>query len=100
MMSKETIEQMWEKFAEHQPFADELGYGEAWRRMCDERTEDAAWAAADAAGWAAVRAAAWAADAAMWAAWAAEAARWAADADAVCWAEQAISCINKAEGKK
>ena len=110
-----TIDQMWQKFAEHQPFADELGYGEAWKRMCEERTKDAsdaaadvAKAAADVAKAAANDAEAWAADAA---AWAAEAAAWAADAawaaadatwtdkaaNAERWAESAISCIEKAE---
>ena len=113
-MSKETIEQMWEKFAEHQPFADERGYGEAWRRMCDERTEDAAGEAADAA-WDAAEAAD-AADAAGWAdaAWAAAqaactaewvaswAATWAAvdPARAESGAKEAIECIEKAEGKQ
>ena len=98
-MSKETIEQMWEKFAEHQPEADRLGYGAAWQRMCDERTEEAV----DAAWWAAwvargaARAARWAAEAASWAA-----ASWAAAdaADAERWAERAIECINQAEENK
>jgi len=87
-----TIEQMWEKFAEHQPFADERGYGEAWRRMCEERTEDAADAAATA-----VDAAAWCAGAAA-ARWAAWSAAWAA-AGVERWAERAIECITKAEGR-
>ena len=95
-----TIDQMWEKFTQHQPEADRLGYGEAWRRMCEERTEEALEAA---------RSAAWEAGAAV----AAEAAGWTAVAAAVAalgcgaadaananrCAEQAIKCINKAEGK-
>jgi hypothetical protein len=36
-----TIDQMWKRFEQHQPFADERGYGKAWRKMCEERTEDA-----------------------------------------------------------
>jgi hypothetical protein len=115
-----TIEQMWQKFEAHQPEADRLGYGEAWRRMCEERTAVAADAAA-AAAWAA-RGAAWAAEAARWAAWAAahaEAAAWAAaaaraaakavayaaeawekrEAAADVWTKRAIECIERAGGK-
>jgi len=43
------IENMWERLAQYQPFADAKGYGEAWARMCEERTQDAALAAANAA---------------------------------------------------
>ena len=41
-----TIDQMWEQLTAHQPFADQRGYGEAWARMCEEKTPEAAWAAA------------------------------------------------------
>ena len=51
-----TIDQMWEQLTAHQPFADQRGYGEAWARMCEEKTPEAAWAA-EAAEAAAVRAA-------------------------------------------
>ena len=81
------IDHMWEKFAAHQPKADRLGYGAAWRRMCEERTDEAAevaWAAA----WAAKSADALAAYAAAWAA-----------AYAKRWAERAIECIDRAEDK-
>jgi hypothetical protein len=61
------IEKMWERLAQHQSYADQKGYGEAWAKMCAERTQDAAYAAGLAAGlaasaaavsvWAALRAA-------------------------------------------
>ena len=54
------MEEMWERLAAHQPIANERGYGPAWARMCEERTQDAAWAAA-AAAWAAADSQAWAA---------------------------------------
>ena len=41
-----SLEEMWTRLAQHQPFADERGYGEAWAAMCEERTEAAARAAA------------------------------------------------------
>jgi len=96
-----TIDLMWEKFAEHQPEADKRGYGEAWHRMCEERTMETADMAAETAD---AVAGAWAAEAAAWyaaraAAWAARAAADAA-ANAECWAEYAIECINKAEENK
>jgi len=71
-MNMTTIDQMWEKFEAHQPEADRLGYGEAWRRMCEERTEEAAAAAAVADAWAASAAAFWAAKALSWTAFWAE----------------------------
>ena len=85
-----TIDQMWTRLAQHQPFADERGYGKEWRTMCEERLPEAADEAADEveavsyAAWAAARAAAWAAE---------------EDAENVQnWAELAIEYINKAEG--
>ena len=73
-----TLDQMWEKFEAHQPFADELGYGPGWRRMCDERTEDAC-------------------DAAVEAAWVTADAMDRAVAERL--AERAIECIERAEGR-
>jgi Ni,Fe-hydrogenase I small subunit len=62
-----TKEEMWDRIEQHQKYADERGYGDAWRVMCKERTEDAARRAARAA--AKIRAvsafAAWAAYSAM-----------------------------------
>ena len=92
-----TLDLMWRKFEAHQPFADERGYGEAWRRMCEERAVEAATAA-----WDATRAAAWdaaaeyaaAVDAAAWAAWAAADAAWAER-----WAKRAIEDIERAGGR-
>jgi hypothetical protein len=98
-----SIEQMWERLAQHQPFADERGYGEAWRRMCEERTEEAAWTATEA-----VEELAFAtlAETAAYASKAADAAGWAVWGSAVgwmegvnWWAEYSIDGINKAEGK-
>ena len=61
-----------------QPLADERGFGDEWRRMCDERTTNAA-SAARAAAYAPARAASDAATAAAYA-YAATAAAYAADA--------------------
>ncbi len=94
-----TIDQMWERLAQHQPYADQRGYGEAWARMCEERTADAAWAASNAAAEAelAMREAELAS---CWLA-AARAERAAAKAaqGAEAWAE-AVEWIEKAEGRE
>jgi len=55
-----TFDEMWKRLKAHQPRADKRGYGKEWKRMCTERTPQAAEAASDAA-WAAGDAAAWAA---------------------------------------
>ena len=81
-----TIDQMWERLAQHQPFADARGYGSEWARMCRERTPEAAKTAAEAA---------WAAAAAAWAE-AAEARAAAAEARA---AAEAVEWIEEAEGR-
>ena len=89
-----TLDEMWERLVQHQPYADQKGYGPEWARMCEERTPEAAWAlptritrpAADAAE------AAWAA----WARAALGAAGWAV-AEAVA---EAVKWIEKAEGKE
>ena len=39
------LEEMWQRLAQHQPYADQRGYGPAWAAMCEQRTEGAAWAA-------------------------------------------------------
>ncbi len=67
-----------------QPLADEKGFGDEWRRMCDERTTNAA-SAARAAAYAPARAASDAATAAAYA-YAASAAAYAADAYAAAYA--------------
>jgi len=77
-----SLDEMWTRLEAHKP---EPKYAKAWRKMCAERTTEAAEAAAEAA-------AAWAAEAA-WAAWAARAAASAS------WAADAIKNIAKAEGK-
>jgi hypothetical protein len=62
-----TKEEMWYRIERHQKYADERGYGDEWRVMCKERTEQAARRAArDAARIrAAATFAAWAAYSAM-----------------------------------
>jgi len=80
------LAEMWRELSEYQPQADRNGHGESWRRMCAERTEEAARAAARAAT---VARAAWAA----WAAWAAsERTAWAAG--------QSIAAIRRAKEAK
>jgi hypothetical protein len=59
------IDDMWDRLAQHQPYADQHGYGPEWAKMCAERTEAAA-RAAEAAVWDAADAAARAAAAAVW----------------------------------
>ena len=90
------LEEMWERLAQHQPYADRRGYGAAWARMCEQRTEAAAKEAAAAAAWArmcAERTEA-AAEAAAWAA--ADAAEAAEAADA----ETAVYWVKRSEGEK
>ena len=106
-----TLDQMWTRLAQHQPFADERGYGPAWKRMCEERTEEAALAAGPLRA-AASAASAWAWSAARWAAkvsswaefWADMSPESAAASKAmgwdVVWAERAIEHIEKAEGEQ
>ena len=60
-----TLEDMWQRLERHQPFADRRGYGEAWAKMCRERTQDTAAAAAKVA-WTVRPAAPEAAKAALW----------------------------------
>lgn len=45
------LTEMWTELEKYQPYADEHGFGAEWRRMCEERTEEAAWAAASAAAY-------------------------------------------------
>ena len=91
------LDEMWERLAQHQSFADARGYGSNWARMCALRTWQAAIAAHAAAHaqWAWVAAdAAWAASAASWAeAWAP------ASDDLPRAVRAAIYWIEKAEGK-
>jgi len=43
------IEKMWDRLTQHQSYADQRGYGEAWTKMHTERTREAALNAAKAA---------------------------------------------------
>ena len=95
------LNEMWAELAKYQPYADKHGFGAEWRRMCEERTESAAWAARAAArvAWdAAWDAAAFAA--AMAAAEAAEAACLAFAEKAAEWKKYAITYIHKAIEKE
>jgi hypothetical protein len=40
------LAEMWRELAEYQPQADRDGHGESWAKMCQERTQAAAYAAA------------------------------------------------------
>jgi hypothetical protein len=44
-----TLDELWERLAQYQPFADAHGFGSEWARMLEERTQDTAWEAAYAA---------------------------------------------------
>jgi hypothetical protein len=68
LKARDPLAEMWRELSEYQPQADRDGHGESWKRMCEERTEEtanaAAWArgasvlashAANAASWAVAR---------------------------------------------
>lgn len=58
------LTEMWTELEKYQPYADKHGFGETWKRMTTECTEEAAVAAAwDADRWAACLAAVAAAEA-------------------------------------
>jgi len=84
-----TLDEIWERLAQHQSYADQKGYGEAWAKMCAERTQDAAWEAVQATEVSA------AAEQAADVAWAAL--RAAEEVEEL--ATNAIEWIEKAEGK-
>jgi len=44
-----TLDEMWVRLAQHQPYADANGYGPAWATMCKKQTAKAACAACAAA---------------------------------------------------
>jgi len=90
------LNEMWTRLGEHQPIADARGYGEAWKIMCEQRTPEAAEAAAQAAC-----AAKYVEDGAVAAAWSVaevvEADAGCAPTRAAVWSRMAIYFINKAE---
>ena len=43
------LNEMWAELERYQPYADKRGFGDAWKRMCEERTDYAAYVAAYAA---------------------------------------------------
>jgi hypothetical protein len=48
MKTTPDLSAMWAALEKYQPYADADGHGETWRRMCSERTEEAAAAAVEA----------------------------------------------------
>jgi hypothetical protein len=93
LKAHDPLAEMWAALAEYQPQAEKNGHGESWRRMCEERTE----AAANAAAWA--RGASptnieW-----SWASMAADAAARAAK-EAAIFAQRAIAAIRHAKEVK
>jgi hypothetical protein len=88
------LAEMWRELSEYQKQADRDGHGESWRRMCEERTDGAAHAAAWARG-ASSTASEW-----SWASRAADRAATAWMEAAIC-AQRAIDAICKAkEGQR
>ena len=61
LKANDPLAEMWRELSEYQPMADAYGYGEAWRRMCEERTPGLAMHASLAATQDAAKAGAWAA---------------------------------------
>ena len=86
------LNEMWAALEAHKPAPS---YAEAWQTMLKERTQEAAWAAEDAAAWAA----AWAAADASRAAGAAADAAWAEKAAARVgeYAQRAIDAIRRVQ---
>lgn len=90
------LNEMWKALSAYQHIADTKGYGESWKKMCIEKTEEsarAAWAAASADGpfpWSNTRTAHYAADAAAWAIRAAD--------DLNYNSQKSIDYMNKAKG--
>ena len=50
-MSEVGLSKEWDRLVQHQPLADQHGYGPEWARMCAERTQESM-AAEQAARWA------------------------------------------------
>jgi hypothetical protein len=42
LKANDPLAEMWRELSEYQPMADANGYGEAWAKMCSERTKQAA----------------------------------------------------------
>jgi len=45
LKAHDPLAEMWRELSDYQPFADRDGHGGSWRRMCAQRTDEAAWAA-------------------------------------------------------
>jgi hypothetical protein len=45
LKAHDPLAEMWAALAEYQEQADRDGHGDTWRAMCEQRTEEAAWAA-------------------------------------------------------
>jgi len=108
---KNMTEKMWERLVQHQPYANQRGYGEAWAKMCAERTQEVADAAAMAIDAPSITAwchfagsfgsaSAWRSAAAITAAMASLAVAHASDNERrTIYARRVIQWIEKAEGK-
>jgi hypothetical protein len=91
---RDPLAEMWRELAEYQPQADRDGHGDSWRAMCEERTEEAAWAAYMARqGSSHVRAAAYCA----WQQAQRDATARRLSKDAVKWAADALAAIRRAK---
>jgi hypothetical protein len=82
------LNEMWNRLAQHQSFAEKYGYGEAWANLCRERTIAAYMTYMKTEAEAARAAACAAAEAAL-----------SAEAAVAGWAKSATDLINKAEGR-
>jgi hypothetical protein len=91
LKAHDPLAEMWAALEEYQPMADRDGHGESWAKMCRQRTEGAALAAASAS------AAASAADAAWAAAWAASRAAPRTAAWAAARAADSVDAIRRAK---
>jgi hypothetical protein len=94
LKANDPLAEMWRELAEYQPQADRDGHGDSWRAMCEERTEEAAWAAYMARqGSSHVRAAAYCA----WQQAQRDATARRLSKDAVKWAADALAAIRRAK---
>ena len=97
LKANDPLAEMWAALAEYQPQADANGHGESWRKMCEERTEEAA-----AAAYRSPQTLSRIAHAAYNAWWASQrdAAARSTSKEAVVWATNAVAAIRRAKEAK
>jgi hypothetical protein len=97
LKAHDSLAEMWAALAEYQPQADANGHGESWRKMCEERTEEAA-----AAAYRSPQTLSRIAHAAYNAWWASQrdAAARSTSKEAVVWATNAVAAIRRAKEAK